>query len=183
LHCKTVKMGTARILGRILFYITRVAAWMYLATGLYTFAVFLAYRVSPTARLPIEIFEPGGFHIFFPFTKIPFLIGENTNLYMFTMLAALFGYGIFLWLLSKVFYAFSRHKIFTSKSVKDLSRFYVLNLIVPLSILLFFLFIGESIADMVVITCLHFIIGIFAYFMAAMFRQGLLLQEEQDLTL
>ncbi|HTE27918.1 DUF2975 domain-containing protein [Flavitalea sp.] len=176
-------MGTARRLGRILFYITRVAAWLYLATGLYAFVAFMAYRLSPSAWVPLEIFEPGSFHIFYPFTRTPFLIGDDTNIYMFTMLAILFGYGIFLWLLSKVFYAFSREKLFTPKSVKDLSRFYLLNLVVPLSILLFYFFIGESLADIVVITCLHFIIGIFAYFMAAMFRQGLLLQEEQDLTL
>jgi hypothetical protein len=176
-------MGTARLLGRILFYISRTTAWLYLATGLYALVVILAHRISPSTGIPLEIFEPGSFHIFYPFTRTPFLVGEDTNIYMFTLLAILFGYGIFLWLLSNVFYAFSREKLFTRKSVKDLSIFYLLNLVVPLSILLFYLFIGESLSDIVVITCLHFIIGIFAYFMAAMFRQGLLLQEEQDLTL
>jgi membrane-associated HD superfamily phosphohydrolase len=180
---KTVKMETTRILGRILYYLTRLAAWLYLATGLYAFGVFLVYRFSPSDSVPLEIFEPGNFHIFYPFTRIPFLVGEYTKIYMFTILAILFGYGIFLWLLSKVFYAFSLKKIFTTKSVKDLSSFYFLNLVVPVSILLFYFFVGESLADIVVITCLHFVIGIFAYFMAAIFRQGLLLQEEQDLTL
>jgi hypothetical protein len=36
--------------------------------------------------------------------------------------------------------------------------------------------------DMIRIGVLHLVIGVFAFFMAAIFKQGLLLQEEQDLT-
>ena len=43
-------------------------------------------------------------------------------------------------------------------------------------------FFGHEIIDILRITLLHLVIGVFAYFMAAIFKQGVHLQEEQDLT-
>jgi purine-cytosine permease-like protein len=63
-----------------------------------------------------------------------------------------------------------------------LSRFYLTNLIVPAAFLVLLAFFGHEIIDILRITLLHLVIGVFAYFMAAIFKQGVHLQEEQDLT-
>ena len=89
---------------------------------------------------------------------------------------------MFLWLLSGVFHAFKQVKLFTAKGVVQLSRFYITNLLVPFLFLLLFLLFRNEMSDLLRIILLHVIIGVFAYFMAAIFKQGLLLQEEQDLT-
>ena len=91
-------------------------------------------------------------------------------------------YGLFLWLLSGVFHAFKQTKIFTRKGVLQLSRFYMINLIVPFVFLALIAVFGEEMIDIVRIILLHLVIGVFAFFMAAIFKQGLVLQEEQDLT-
>jgi hypothetical protein len=41
---------------------------------------------------------------------------------------------------------------------------------------------GSELVDIVRIIMLHLVIGVFAFFMAAIFRHGVVLQEEQDLT-
>jgi hypothetical protein len=41
---------------------------------------------------------------------------------------------------------------------------------------------GDEYIDVARIALLHLVIGIFAFFMATIFKQGFVLQEEQDLT-
>jgi hypothetical protein len=57
------------------------------------------------------------------------------------------------------------------------------NLTVPAMVTIIFLFARIEIRDTVMLMFLHAVIGVFAFFMAAIFKHGLLLQEEQDLTL
>jgi hypothetical protein len=57
----------------------------------------------------------------------------------------------------------------------------MVNVIVPVVIMLLLLIFKQEVEDIVRITFLHLIIGVFAFFMAAIFKQGLVLQEEQDL--
>jgi hypothetical protein len=59
----------------------------------------------------------------------------------------------------------------------------VFNLVVPSLFLIILAIIGHDLRDAIIIVFLHVMIGVFAFFMAAIFKQGLLLQEEQDLTL
>ena len=58
----------------------------------------------------------------------------------------------------------------------------MINLIVPFVFLALIAVFGEEMIDIVRIILLHLVIGVFAFFMAAIFKQGLVLQEEQDLT-
>jgi len=65
--------------------------------------------------------------------------------------------------------------------VRNLRVFYLANLILPsfsLIISSVFVPIENVIIALVVV---HFVLGIFAYFLAAIFKQGLKLQNEQEL--
>lgn len=176
-------MKTVRPLANILFYLTRFAAIVYIVTAFYALiAIILSAAGMPWAPMNVE--DNGSFVIFYPFTSAPFLLGDYNAKYLTMMIFIIGFYALFLWLLSGVFNAFRQDKLFTPKSVLRLSRFYITNLFIPvLSLIAAFLFYKEGLSDIMVITFLHLVIGVFAFFMAAIFRQGLVLQEEQDLTL
>jgi hypothetical protein len=156
-------------------------AMIFCIVALYALAVILLSLNNPSSSLPIRITENGAFQIFYPFTTTPFLLGDYTASYLVSNLSIIAFYSIFLWLLSGVFHAFKQPRLFTQKGVMQLSRFYVTNFIVPLIFLILLALFGEELADIFRITLLHLVIGIFAFFMAAIFKQGLILQEEQDL--
>jgi hypothetical protein len=174
-------MKTVRLVSSVLFYVSRAAAFLFLLTAVYSAGVVLSYYYSSSAALPIQITDQY-FTIFYPFTRTPFLLGDYTASFLFSSFLTIAFYGLFLWLLSDVFRAFRQQKLFTKKGVSRLSRFYITNLLVPLLLLLMLLLFQNDISDLVRIMFLHLVIGIFAWFMAAIFKQGVILQEEQDLT-
>ena len=174
-------MRTVRLTAAILYYVSRFAAFLFLGTAAYATAVVLLSLGTAGSWLPIEVTD-SYFTIFYPFTRKPFLLGDYTLSYLFTYLFTITFYGFFLWLLSGVFYAFRQPKLFTERGVVQLSRFYLTNLVVPFVFLLLLFVFKDEVKDLVRIMFLHLVIGVFAYFMAAIFKQGLVLQEEQDLT-
>ena len=176
-------MKQVRVIAAGLYYITRIAALLFLITGVYAFIVLALSMYTSMDGLPIEVKTNDGFVIFFPFTKTPFLLGDYTRSYFLLSTSTVVLYGLFLWLLSCVFKAFRLHKLFIPRSVLRLERFYLFNLGVPVLFLAVLAFSGHELRDAFIIVFLHVMIGIFAFFMAAIFKQGLLLQEEQDLTL
>ena len=176
------QMKIVRIIANILFYVSKVLSIFYLIITVYASTVLLLYRYSSISELPVNV-DKDGFEIFYPFTKTPFLLGDYDKNYLLSMLLFTTGYAVFLWLLADVFNAFRQQKLFIKKGVLQLSRFYIFNLCVPLLILIFFAITGLALNEIFVRTFLHVVIGIFAFFMAAIFKQGLVLQEEQDLTL
>jgi hypothetical protein len=170
-------MKPVQLISKILFYITRLLGVLYLTTSVYT-AIALVFKTSA-----LSITEEGKrFKIFYPFTQKPFLLGDYNPIYIvFEFTGVMFCYGLFFWLLSGVFNTFSQKKLFTEKGYKSLKWFYRFNLIIPpLALFLFGLYskIAEPIS---VIALLHCISGIFAFFLAAIFKHGLNLQIEQDL--
>ena len=176
-------MKTVRFVAQILFHLTRTAAGLFFLVALYATIVLVLSTSGYSKSLPIDISDKGYFTIFYPFTTKPFLIGDYTKTYIITSLSTVALYAIFLWLLSGVFNAFRQDRLFTNRGVLQLSRFYVANLTVPVTCLVLLYIFGLELKDTVIITFLHLMIGVFAFFMAAIFKQGLLLQEEQDLTL
>jgi hypothetical protein len=174
-------MISVRHIAGFLFYPARLLAWMISITIVYTLVVFGFYTADHSLSLPLRISDQH-FEILFPFTNKIFLLGDYTPAYLVSNSITLAFYACFLWLLSNVFHVFKQTKLFTKRGVTQLSRFYITNLVFP------FIFIGilfafrQQIMDVVQVIFLHLVIGVFAYFMAAIFRQGLLLQEEQDLT-
>lgn len=169
-------MKLVRFISVIGFYIAKIAAVGYLTTALYVL-------LSVVLKLPsYQILEQNKFSINYPFSTKHFLNGsENTTTYIFEMLAVFFFYGIFFWLLGNVFKVFEQKKLFTANGVKHLKWFYILNLFIcPL---LFVLLMNMSHEDMPygLLLVIHVIIGVFSLFLAAIFTQGLNLQNDQDL--
>jgi hypothetical protein len=174
-------MKTTRFISTASFYITRVLALAYLATGSYAALALICYRFNHATGL-MSVADQH-FEIYYPATKTGFLIGDYEFGYIASSLAVVFLYGLFFWLLGDVFTAFRQHKLFTVIAVKQLSRFYLFNIIAPpVVLLLMAIFSIDEVAAKVILV-LHFVIGIFAYFMAAIFKQGLSLQEQQDFTI
>ncbi len=169
-------MNNARPLASILFYLSRLLAIPYLLTSAYTAISFL---LSSTLVHPIE---RGRFVINYPFTDQRFLIGDSYAFgYVFEMIAIIGLYGLFFWLLGNVFKTFREERLFTVAGVKRLRIFYLLNWGIPLLFLVVHVAIGYEVLTTITLAGLHFIVAIFAYFMAVIFSRGLSLQQEQDL--
>lgn len=170
-------MKNVKIIATALFYFTRLMAILYLATTLYSL-------VSLLTDWGLLTKESGKyFSICFPFSETPFLNGENNWAYkIFNFLIPIGFYGIFFLLLSNVFSAFKQPKLFTQFGVSQLKWFYLANIFMPiLTILMASIFAGKVEEGLELVAVIHFFLGVFAYFLAAIFKQGLKLQNEQDL--
>jgi fatty acid desaturase len=121
-------------------------------------------------------------HIFYPFTQTPFLNVDNNWSYMvFNFILPLGLYGIFFLLTSNVFKVFCQPKLFKEDGVKQLKLFYLANILVPTLATIFASFFVGIESFIILLIIVHFVLGIFAYFFAEIFKQGLHLQNEQDL--
>ena len=169
-------MDNVKIVSRILFYISRFFAAVY-------FASFLHSAIALATGWSLNLREDGKyFQVYFPFTETPFLNGDHNSAYIvWEFLTPLLLYGLFFLLLGNVFRVFFQPKLFTQKSIKHLKRFYLGNFIVPGLLVLIMSFIVDPEIDAIAVIVLHGIIGVFAYFLAAIFKKGLNLQREQDL--
>jgi hypothetical protein len=100
---------------------------------------------------------------------------------MFLLLLGL--YTLFFFLVSNVFTVFTQSKLFTAYGIRQLKIFYLGNLILPLlsAVLVSLVYKIESPVEILVI--LHMLLGVFTYFMAAIFQEGYNLQSEHDLIL
>ena len=99
----------------------------------------------------------------------------------FEMIAFIGLYGLFLLLLGNVFNIFRGKKLFTEQGVRRLKWFYLANLLVPLPFLIAHVILSYEVGLLLILTVLHAVLGVFAYFMAVIFNRGLQLQNEQDL--
>lgn len=170
-------MKNVRTISLILFYITRFAAVLYLLIALYSIISILtewSYITKDSGQ---------NFAICFPFTQTPFLLGENNWGYkIFNFIIPIGFYGLFFLLASNVFNVFKQTKLFTQYGVTQLKWFYLANIFVPsITILLAGIFSGNIEEGLEWVAVIHFFLGVFTYFLAAIFKQGLHLQNEQDL--
>ena len=170
-------MKKVRFIATSLFYLSRLLAIPYLATAVY---IIISFIFKDAMVHPIDAGER--FLINYPFTQIRFLIGDSYSFgYVFEMIAFIGLYGLFFWLLGNIFKTFRQQKLFTDQGVKRLRIFYLLNFLVPLFFLIAHIAVGYFVLDTLIFAILHFVLGIFAYFMSVIFSRGLELQEEQDL--
>lgn len=176
-------MNKVQPIATLLFYLSRLASVVYTIAGVYAGIIIILFRLTSISNLPINVSQSGRLEIYYPFTRIPFLLGDNSKYFYIILSLIPIFYGIFLWLLSNVFNAFRQQKLFTKKAVEHLKRFYIVNLSFPAAILLILFLLNEDVKDLIMLTILHVVLGVFAFFIASIFKQGLLLQEEQDLTL
>ncbi|HEX8334040.1 MAG TPA: DUF2975 domain-containing protein [Segetibacter sp.] len=176
-------MKTVRYISNLLFYFCRITVLFQVLTGVYGSFVLILQETGSISSLPISNIGDDRYVIFFPFTRQPFLTGVYDPWSNIIAMLTFLLYGLFFWLLSDIFKTFRQPKLFTPSGVNRLKRFYVGNLTIPILMLLVLAVSGDEVANLVSVTFLHMILGVFAFFMAAIFQQGLLLQEEQDLTL
>lgn len=169
-------MNRAKVICKILYTVTLALGSLYLLTVLYASICLITGRgISP--------YGEGRFlHIHYPFSQSPFLNIENNKAYqIFSFLLPLSFYALFFLQVSQVFRVFTKPKLFTLPHLGHLKRFYWLNLLLPgigTIVASFFVPIEGSIELLIGV---HFILGIFAFLLAEIFRQGLKLQTEQDL--
>jgi len=169
-------MQHVKIISRILFYITRFLAAFYLLMALHSgIALLTGWSLN---------FKENGkyFQVTIPFTETPLLNGDyNLPYILLEFLSPLALYGLFFLLLGNVFKVFFQPKLFTANSIKHLKRFYLANFLIPTIMVLLVCFIDKPDTDGIAVIVLHAIIGVFAFFIAAIFKQGLEIQNEKDL--
>lgn len=169
-------MKLVRIIASFLFVIARITSFFYLVTAIYAL-------VNCVFEGPFfERIEINRFAINFPFTRQHFLLGSEYTLeYVSEMVLGLALYGVFFLVLSNVFNAFRQERLFTKNGLKNLKQFYQFNLLLyPFLAIIWSLFSIEDFPFFAMIVA-HAIMGIFIFFMAAIFEKGVNLQNEQDL--
>lgn len=169
-------MKLVRLISTIAFYLTRIMSVGYILTTLHL-VVSVVFKLSTLKFLP-----NGRFAICYPFTSKYFLLGSAyTAKYIIEMALLIAFYGMFFWLLGNVFKTFRQKKLFTVQGIHNLKQFYITNLVIcPVLFLILSIYSIEDYPYMVMIIA-HGIMGIFALFIAAIFEQGVNLQNDQDL--
>ncbi len=186
-------MKIIRLISQIIFLLTRFLALVYFVSALYSAIVLLLYNVSPqSSSIPIHSYvqEIAGqptarFKIFFPFTEKPLFLMKDTVWGYVELVFGIALYGLFFYLLSNVFNAFRQKRLFTAKAIRVLRNFAIANFIFP-PLFFIFLFLSPSYElseGELLITSLHLLLGLFAWFQATIFKEGFTLQNEIDLTI
>lgn len=170
-------MNSVKVTAKILLHLSRLLSCLY-------FIIFIYALISLVGRAgSVSVHDANQqFTIYLPFTRIPFLLGFYNPLYIWLEFLPLFIlYALFFLMLSYVFEAFTQNRLFTLRGYNYLRIFYWANLTVPVVVLLLAELLSEASFDAWNIVGLHVLLGIFIFFMAAIFNQGLKLQDEQDL--
>lgn len=173
---KILNMKYTSVISKLLFYFFRFLAIVYLGG----FTISLIALISGWGLvIEKEIY----FIVNLPFTNIGILRGDfNLSYIIFMFLGPLGLYGLFFLLLSNTIRAFFQPKLFTETGVRHLKRFYLANVCIPGLFILFTSFfcpVESPTSELLIL--LHLVIGLFAFLLAAIFKQGLKLQNEQDL--
>ncbi len=169
-------MKPVRIIASFLFVVGRITAFFYLLTAIYTL-------INCLFEGPFfEIMENNRFAINFPFTTQHFLLGSEYSWeYVAEMVLGLAVYGLFFLVLSNVFKTFKQERLFTKEGLKNLKHFYQFNLLFYPILTILWSFISVEDFPFFAMIVAHAIMGVFIFFMAAIFQQGVNLQHEQDL--
>jgi hypothetical protein len=172
-----IHMNKVRLISRILYIICKVLLVGYGLTFLHAL-IALVFKTSS-----LNIIEDGKrFEIYFPFGKVSFLIGYFEKGYIiFGFLMVLGLYAIFFYLLGNFFKAFASEKLFTIQNLKYVNWFSYSNLILPILALILASLVMPIEDEISALAMMHILLGVFAYFLAALFQQGLKIQNDQDL--
>lgn len=170
-----LKMFGKKSLSTVLFYSTRCIIIGY---GIFLLCIIISllsgnFVISDENMLKIHI---------------PFSSSVIKAVYTSTALIAIICfttfYASFFLILSLIFKTFSAEKLFTEEAIKYLRWFTILNLILPIIYLIVPIIINNKITpDYIIPGLLHIGLGIFAAFIATIFKMGFTLQEENELTI
>lgn len=182
-------MRIIRPIALIFYYFTRLFSGFYLASAAYTLlAIVLKHSLADSATTPMRIVEGATelrYEILIPFTDMPIFLGHYTIWGMIEIPLAMTLYGIFFYLLSQIFNAFRQDKLFTPQAIAALMKFAQANVLLPPAFLIFLYLHTDYLVEggEILVTGLHFLLAVFAFFQAAIFKEGFTLQQEQDLTI
>ncbi|MAU26448.1 MAG: hypothetical protein CMH48_04580 [Muricauda sp.] len=125
------------------------------------------------------------FQISIPLFPELFIKGFYEQNIIVAITLVMFYFGVFFYVLSLIFKSFKSEKLFTEKVVKSLNRFAILNLVVfpALYIIIHFVVMKKSGYNDIHNLILSLILGVFILFIAAIFKRGLKVQNENDLTI
>lgn len=169
-------MISSRMISKLVAFLFLLLGGAYGLVSIYALVcLFTGWNVVPFG-------EGKQLNILYPFSAKPFLILDNNGPYIvFSFLLPFLLYTVFFFLTARMFGVFKRSRLFTAPNHLQLKRFYVFNLLVPpLSVAVAFFFV-EIEFIIAILLVLHLIMGIFVWFVAAIFKQGIQLQNEQDL--
>ncbi|MFD2563307.1 DUF2975 domain-containing protein [Aquimarina rubra] len=170
-----LKMFGKKSLSTVLFYCTRLIIFGY--------GFFLLFIITSLLFKNFSITDGNKFQITIPFTS-SVIKGEYDVTTFIAILCFFIFYAVFFFLLSMIFKTFSGEKLFTEKAIKNLKWFTILNLILPVIYIVAGILIKKTIAlDDIIPGLLHVGLGIFAAFIATIFKMGFTLQEENELTI
>ncbi len=170
-----LKIFGNKSLSQLLFYVVRITTIGYLISLL--FIVFsLISHISMTV-------SDQQFQIKIPMTD--FVIKGNYDLRTMIAITVFFiFYTVFFYVLSMVLKTFKEEILFTKTAIKYLMYFTILNLFFPVLYGILQVIISKRIDfNDLSIAFLHIILGIFSMFIIAIFKQGVQLQEETELTI
>lgn len=177
-------MTLIRIISRGLKWLAVILALGYGLSCIYCAFVMVLHAFLPAAAwVPFEEFGDR-FVILFPFTKVGFITERLHRGSQLLVLVILGSYSMFFYLLGHLFTAFSQQKLFSDRSVEALKHFSRLSLSLPVLVFLFYALVtNEAGMGEVLLLMAHLLVGVFALFLLAIFREGYHLQQEQDLTI
>ena len=169
-------MNRVKIVSKALYYLSASLALIYSTTVLYSAMCLLS-------GWNLRAYGAGKYlHILYPFTdKLLMNIDNNLPYILFSFLLPLTLYSLFFWITCGVFRVFYQARLFTAKNVTRLRLFYGFNLIAPITAVLFAAIFVPVESLIWALVSVHLLLDVFAYFLAVIFRQGLQLQNEQDL--
>lgn len=163
-------------IAKILYLISRALALIYfifLSYSLFCLLTGIHMKISGNGQTA---------SILYPFSESPLLNLENHKSYLiFGFALPLLLYAFFFLVASDVFKVFTLERLFTKENIKYLRLFYSINLFLPLPISVLCSFFIEIPNGLWVLLLVHFILGVFIYFLTEIFTQGIGLQDEQDL--
>ncbi|MFO7978113.1 MAG: hypothetical protein R6U64_05585 [Bacteroidales bacterium] len=169
-------MQTSKSIATILYWASRLLAVVYALLFLYSAFCLMA-------GVCVKESSDGTFmHILVPFSDARLMnIDNNLPYKIFSFLVPLGLYTLFFYLTANVLQVFAQNRFFTRKNLKHLVCFYRGNLFIPLPVAFLSSFFVEVTLSVWMLVFVHFISGIFVYFMAQIFYQGLGLEDERDL--
>ncbi|WP_271765614.1 DUF2975 domain-containing protein [Aquimarina algiphila] len=170
-----LKMFGKKSLSELLFYCT----W-FIAFGYCLFLLFIAFSFITDTFLSIN---DNRFAIEIPFTG-SFVKGQYESEVILSIIVFFVFYILFFYTLSLIFKTFKAEILFTKIAIKHLKYFAILNLFSPFVYVIILFIVGYSIglSDLSTVF-LHIMLGIFAWFIIAIFKEGFQLQEENELTI
>ena len=170
-----IKMFGNKSLSMLLFYVTKIAAIGY--------SLFLAFILLSLVTKSFIKNEEGAFIIKIPFTDSVIKGAFDIKTIVAIILFLLF-YISFFYLLSLIFKTFKAETLFSMIAIRHLTYFTWFNLILPfLYVILQVIILSKVSFSELSGAFLHIVIGIFAAFIASIFKQGVEIQEENELTI